>query len=106
MYLRCIRSDILREAYDHLEYRERDILASHLGFCTECWSTKYADCQDGEKVYRKFKREAFIDIAARYGITASTAERIYRETLKKLRITLMDEEAKLYLSGCYTLIHH
>lgn len=90
MYLKCMRSDALRKAYDHLEYRERDILAAHLGFCSNCWSTWYVDANDGQTVCRRFRPEAFIDIAARYGMAASTAERIYRGALKKLRKAVED----------------
>ena len=94
MYLRCMQSDILREAYNGLDYRERDIVSAHLGFCRECWSTKYAVCENGETEYRYFRREKFVDIAVRHGITADSAERIYKCTLKKMWKVV--EEHKLY----------
>ena len=35
--------DKLYEAYDSLEYTEKIMLAQRLGFCPECFSTRYAD---------------------------------------------------------------
>lgn len=37
---------------------------------------------------RYFKREKFIDIALRHGITAYSAERIYKDALKTIKKTL------------------
>ena len=90
MYMRCMRSDILREAYDQLEYRERDIVSSHLGFCIKCWSIRFAVDHDGQKDYEYFKPEAFIDIAARYGISSQQVKRIYEKALEKMKKALCD----------------
>ena len=90
MYMRCMRSDILREAYEKLEYRERDIVSSHLGFCIKCWSIRFAVDHDGQKGYEYFKPEAFIDIAARHGITSEQVRRIYKKALEKMRAALCD----------------
>ena len=38
--------DKLYEAYDSLEYTEKIMLAQRLGFCPECFSTRYADKND------------------------------------------------------------
>ena len=35
------RLKILCEAFDNLEYRERAIVAEHLGFCESCWTPYY-----------------------------------------------------------------
>lgn len=88
MYRRCLQSDILREAYDKLEYRERDIVSSHLGFCIKCWSIRFAVDHDGQKNYRYFKPETFIDIAARHGISSNSVKRIYTKALEKMRKAL------------------
>ncbi len=49
------RLKVLCEAFDNLEYRERAIVAEHLGFCENCWSTRYIAEESGKKVKCKFK---------------------------------------------------
>ena len=70
------RLKILCEAFDNLEYRERAIVAEHLGFCENCWSTRYVEIINGKKVKREFKEIAFIDLAGEHGIVPSSADRI------------------------------
>ena len=73
------RLKILYEAFDDLEYRERSIVAEHLGFCENCWSPYYIEIINGRKVKRKFEKIAFIDLAGEHGVVPSSADRIYRE---------------------------
>ena len=84
MYIRCMQSDILWEAYNKLDYRERDIVSARLGFCRECWSTKFA-AKNGKEDYKYIGKEKFTDIAVRHEIKANAAERIYKRALKKMR---------------------
>lgn len=79
------RLKILFEAFDNLEYRERAIVAEHLGFCESCWSTRYIETVNGRKVKREFEETAFIDLAGEHGIVPSSADRIYRGAIDKLR---------------------
>lgn len=51
------RRKILCETFDKLEYRERAVVAEHLGFCENCWSTRYIEIVNGKKVKREFKRD-------------------------------------------------
>ena len=77
------RLKILYEAFDDLEYRERSIVAEHLGFCENCWSPYYIEIINGRKVKRKFEKIAFIDLAGEHGVVPSSADRIYREAIDR-----------------------
>ena len=83
---------ILCEAFDNLEYRERAIVAEHLGFCENCWSTRYVEIINGKKVVHKYKGVAFIDLAGEHGIVPSSADRIYRGAIDKLRKALEEDK--------------
>ena len=76
---------------NNLEYRERVIVAEYLGFCDNCWSIRYIAEENGKKVKRKFKKTAFIDLAGEYGVVPSSAERIYRGAIDKLRKALEED---------------
>lgn len=86
------RLKILCEAFNNLEYRERAIVAEHLGFCDNCWSTRYIAEENGKKVKRKFKKTAFIDLAGEHGVVPSSAGRIYRGAIDKLRQALEEDK--------------
>ena len=86
------RLNILCEAFDNLEYRERAIIAEHLGFCENCWNTHYVDTVNGRKVKREFEKIAFIDLAGEHGIVPSSADRIYRGAIDKLRKALEEDK--------------
>ena len=70
----------LYEAYDGLEYTERIMLAQHLGFCPECFSTRYANKDDldenGKPKNKPIKPLPYTDIATDHGFSdADTAKR-------------------------------
>ena len=83
---------ILCEAFDNLEYRERAIIAEHLGFCENCWSPYYIEIINGRKVKREYEETAFIDLAGKHGVVPSSADRIYRRAIDKLRKALEDDK--------------
>ena len=86
------RLKILYEAFDDLEYRERSIVAEHLGVCENCWGPYYIEIINGRKVKRKFEKIAFIDLAGEHGVVPSSADRIYREAIDKLRKALENDK--------------
>lgn len=66
------------------------MVAAHLGFCRECRSTSYADINNldeyGEPIKKPFEKQAFIDIAYDHMLSSpSTADRIYRQALEKMK---------------------
>lgn len=84
-----------RRIVDDLKIRNKDnmnIIAEHLGFCENCWSTHYVDTVNGRKVKREFEKTAFIDLAGEHGIVPSSADRIYRGAIDKLRKALEEDK--------------
>ena len=92
MYYHERRLKILCEAFDNLEYRERAIVAEHLGFCENCWSPHYIEIINGRKVKREFEEMAFIDLAGKHGVVPSSADRNYRGAIDKLRKALEEDK--------------
>ena len=86
------RLQVLSDAFDKLEYRERAIVAAHLGFCMDCWSGFYVENENGRKAKRRFDGKAFADLAGEHGIAPSSADRIYRGAIDKLRKALEDDK--------------
>ena len=82
--------DKLYEAYDSLEYTEKIMLAQHLGFCPECFSTHYADKNDldenGKPKEKPIKPLPYTDIATDHGFSdADTAKRVCKKAVTKLK---------------------
>lgn len=80
----------LHEAYDSLEYTERIMLAQHLGFCPECFSTHYADKNEldknGKPKNKPIKPMPYTDIATDHGFSdASTAKRACKKAINTLK---------------------
>lgn len=46
---------------------------------------------NGKKVKREFKETAFIDLAREHGVVPSSADRIYRGAIDKLRKALEED---------------
>ena len=92
MYMRMLREEALLSAYNNLDYRERSIVAARLGFCMDCLGTEHiATTEDGSPVQRKTKKQAYADIAIDHTLSSpSTAERIYRQALEKMRRSMVD----------------
>lgn len=80
----------LYEAYDGLEYTEKMMLAQHLGFCPECFSTRYFDKNDldenGKPKEQPIKPLPYTDIATDHGFSdADTAKRVCEKALIMLQ---------------------
>ena len=94
MYMRMLREETLLSAYGKLDYRERSIVAARLGFCLDCLGTEYIDAaEDGSTVQRRIRKQAYADIAIDHTLSSpSTAERIYRQAIEKMRKALEEEQ--------------
>ena len=79
--LRMERQEVLFAAFEKLNYREQDIVASHLGFCPKCLSTRNADGSNRQQEY-------FEDLAIPYGLTPKAASKVYDRAIEKLRMAL------------------
>lgn len=51
----------------------------------------YFETVNGRKVKREFEKTAFIDLAGEHGIVPSSADRIYRGAIGKLRKALEED---------------
>ena len=93
LYLRIEKAEKVMSTFESLNYRERAIVAEHLGFCRECYATHYHDKNDLDsdgKPKRKPRRKVpFIELAVEHGLASpDTADRTYRRALEKMRKTL------------------
>ena len=82
--------DKLYENYDSLEYTEKIMLAQHLGFCPECFSTHYADRteldKNGKPKIKPIKSLPYTDIATDHGFSdADTAKRVCEKAIHKIK---------------------
>ena len=93
MLLRKELEEALLTAFENLDYRERAIVSDHLGFCPECFSDSQLVTDDtGRKTKQRIEPNAFIDIAYDHGLASpSSADRIYRKALKKLRKAILEK---------------
>lgn len=86
LFMKVERYEAVRAAFQELTSREREIVAAHLGFCPDCISNWLAGA---DEKYYKFPKRMFIDIAADHMLSSpGSAERIYKDALAKMRITL------------------
>ena len=90
LYFRIEKAEEVMAAFEALNYRERAIVADHLGFCRDCYATHYYDTDDlGEdgKPKRKPRRKVpFIELAVEHGLASpDTADKTYRRALQKMR---------------------
>ena len=90
LYFRIEKAEEVMAAFEALNYRERAIVADHLGFCRDCYATHYYDTDDLDgdgKPKRKPRRKvSFIELAVEHGLASpDTADKTYRRALEKMR---------------------
>ena len=69
----------LYEAFKALDYRERDMLSKHLGFCPVCFSTK-------DKHGRPLEKWTYTDLMLQYGLSSpDTVEKACKKALAKIK---------------------
>ena len=93
LYFRIEKADKVMSTFESLNYRERAIVADHLGFCRECYATHYYDENDRDsdgKPKRKPRRKVpFVELAVEHGLASpDTADKTYRRALEKMRKAL------------------
>ena len=89
LYFRIEKAEEVMAAFKGLNYRERAIVAEHLGFCRDCYATHYYDTDDLDgdgKPKRKPRRKvSFIELAVEHGLASpDTADKTYRRALQKM----------------------
>lgn len=93
LYFRIERAKEVMSTFEALNYRERAIVADHLGFCRDCYATHYYDQEDlgvDGKPKRKARRKVpFIELAVKHGLASpDTADKTYRRALEKMHKAL------------------
>jgi DNA-directed RNA polymerase specialized sigma subunit len=93
LYLRIEKAEKVMSTFESLNYRERAIVAEHLGFCRECYATHYYDendlDSDGKSKCKPRRKVPFIELAVEHGLASpDTADKTYRRALEKMRKAL------------------
>ncbi len=94
LYFKQWLADGVFSAYESLDYRERSMVADHLGFCPECYGI-YELCKDenGNSVKLLRKGKAYIDLAAEHMLSSpDTAFQIVNGAYEKMLIELAIDE--------------
>ena len=79
MFFRDEQAADLYEAFQSLDYRERDMLSKHLGFCPECFSTV-------DKDGKPLRKWTYTDLMLQYGLSSpDTVEKACKKGLEKMR---------------------
>lgn len=94
LFFKQWQAEALFTAYESLDYRERSMVADHLGFCSECYGI-YELCKDenGNSVKLLRKRKVYIDLAAEHMLSSpDTAFQIVNGAYDKMLIELAIDE--------------
>ena len=87
-FLEKCRTQALCAAWNSLNYREQEMLAAHLGFCPDCFST--LKCTGDSSAWYDCaprKRTPYADIAVDFGLSSpESAQRICEKAYKKMRV--------------------
>lgn len=94
LYFKQWQTDALFDAYENLDYRERTMVADHLGFCTECYGIYgLGKDENGNSVKLLRKGKAYIDLAAEHMLSSpDTAFQIVNGAYEKMMIELAIDE--------------
>lgn len=93
LFFRIEEANKVMSTFETLNYRERAIVAEHLGFCRECYATHYYDKddldEDGKPKRKPRRKIPFIELAVEHGLASpDTADKTYRRALEKMHKAL------------------
>lgn len=93
LFFKRWQAEALFDSYENLDYRERTMVADHLGFCTECYGIyELGSDENGQTVKLLRKSKAYIDLAAEHTLSSpDTAFRIINGAYEKLRKELTEK---------------
>ena len=94
LFFKQWQAEALFTAYETLDYRERTMVADHLGFCTECYGVyELGKDENGNSVKLLRKEKAYIDLAAEHMLSSpDTAFQIVNGAYEKMLIELAIDE--------------
>ena len=79
LFFQTYQMDALYDAFRGLDYKEREMLARHYGFCPECFSVR-------DKDGRPLQKETYEDIMLDFGLSSpDTVEKTCKQALEKIR---------------------
>jgi len=79
LFFQAYQMNALYDAFRKLDYREREMLGRHYGFCPECFSVV-------DKAGRPLPRETYEDIMLDFGLSSpDTVEKTCKKALGKIR---------------------
>ena len=89
VFFAALRSDAVLNAFESLDYRERMLIAAHLGFCPECFETFEIKEKGGAPVLAPRKKQSLVDLAIEHELADPDTvheilERAYGKMQKKL----------------------
>ena len=87
------QTDALFDAYENLDYRERTMVADHLGFCTECYGIYELGKDENDKPVKLLRKsKAYIDLAVEHMLSSpDSAFRIVNGAYEKMCRELTDK---------------
>ena len=87
LFFKQWKAEALFSAYEALDYRERMMVADHLGFCPECYGIyELGKDENGNSVKLLRKGKAYIDLAAEHMLSSpDTAFQIVNGAYEKMR---------------------
>lgn len=90
LFFKHWQAEALFTAYETLDYRERTMVADHLGFCSECYGIyDLGKGKNGSHVKLLRKGKAYIDLAAEHMLSSpDTAFQIVNGAYEKMLIEL------------------
>ena len=93
LFFRQWQTEALFDAYENLDYRERMMVADHLGFCPECYGIyELGRDENGQPVKLLRKDKAYIDLAAEHTLSSpDTAFRTVNGAYEKMRRELTEK---------------
>ena len=94
LFFKQWQAEALFTAYEALDYRERTMVADHLGFCPECYGIyELSKDENGNSVKLLRKGKAYIDLAAEHMLSSpDTAFQIVNGAYEKMLIELAIDE--------------
>ena len=84
LFFQAYQMNALYDAFRKLDYREREMLGRHYGFCPECFSVV-------DKAGRPLPKETYEDIMLDFGLSSpDTVEKTCKKALGKIRKALVE----------------
>ena len=86
IFFAALRSNAVLNAFEALGYRERMLVAAHLGFCPECYETLAWKEKDGVPVLAPRKKQSLVDLAIEHELAdPDTVHEILERAYGKMR---------------------